>query len=63
MRAFRGSHEHDPKTETSYLKLTMIDVVNSGTELLYQGLAYLQENAWYIVILLVSGYYLKTNCK
>jgi hypothetical protein len=40
-----------------------MDFVNNGAELVKDAVAYLQDNAWYIVILLVSGYYLKTNCK
>eukprot|EP00545_Synedropsis_sp_CCMP1620_P015070 CAMPEP_0119015010 /NCGR_PEP_ID=MMETSP1176-20130426/10510_1 /TAXON_ID=265551 /ORGANISM="Synedropsis recta cf, Strain CCMP1620" /LENGTH=146 /DNA_ID=CAMNT_0006968269 /DNA_START=20 /DNA_END=460 /DNA_ORIENTATION=+ len=38
-----------------------MDFINNGAELVKDAATYLQDNAWYIIILMVSGYYLKTN--
>jgi hypothetical protein len=40
-----------------------MDFINNGAALVKDGAAYLQDNAWYIVIMLVCGYYAKTNCE
>jgi hypothetical protein len=40
-----------------------MDLINQGAQLLRDGITYLQENAWYIVIMLGVGYYVKMNCE
>lgn len=40
-----------------------MDFIRDGAQHVKVGIAYLQENAWYIVVMLGVWYYVKTNRK